>query len=256
MPDAAATELAVLWPDAVTDAAPDADAAPLAIPPVASLNTPAIATCLELTADVYCNVPVLPAVARTASAIAKKVSAPVVVLESARSNQVPSWGLDVALIPVPLPVVGSVAASKALAAVLSAPHAARTTSAPSALVVTEAVVTVVLLAASVLALPVSYGAVWSLPRYATTRATATSPAVRVKVRASDVRSSTLYAIKPEPMELAADVLVFPEDCCVATKPQSAGSEKVAVLRYAIAATSRSPDLRCPGYHVIASLDAK
>lgn len=122
----------------------------------ASLNAAAIITWRALAEMVACIVPVAPAVARTASAMASPWSAPVPVPLSARSIQVPLLGAVVVSV-APDAVVGSVAASKAEAVRLSPALVMATINSPACAVLKPAVVTVALATASVLAEPVSKG---------------------------------------------------------------------------------------------------
>lgn len=100
--------------------------------------------------------------ARTASAIASAWSAPVPVPLSARSIHVPLVGAVVVSV-APEAVVGSVAASKAEVVRLSPQETSATISSPACAVVSDAVVTVWLATPSVLAEPVSKGAVAEPP---------------------------------------------------------------------------------------------
>jgi hypothetical protein len=107
-------------------------------------------------------VPVDPAVARTASAMARVESAPVPVPLSARSIQVPLAGAVVVSV-APDAVVGSVAASNDEVAKLSPPDTIATMSSPACAVVSEPVVTVPDATARVFAEPTSNGAVAEPP---------------------------------------------------------------------------------------------
>lgn len=122
-----------------------------------SLKAAAIITWRALAEMVAWIVPVAPAVARIASAIASPWSAPVPVPLSARSIQVPLVGAVVVSV-APEAVVGSVAASKAEAVRLSPAEVIATMSSPATAVLKPAVVTVPEATARVLALPVSKGA--------------------------------------------------------------------------------------------------
>lgn len=127
----------------------------------ASLNAAAIITCWALTETVAWIVPVAPAVALIASAIASPWSAPVPVPLSARSIHVPAVGAVVVSV-APLAVAGSVA-SKALVVRLSPHDTIATMSSPACAVVSEPVVTVWEAAPRVLAEPTSKGAVVEPP---------------------------------------------------------------------------------------------
>jgi hypothetical protein len=101
-------------------------------------------------------VPVAPAVALTASAIASPWSAPVFVPLSARSIHVPLVGAVVVSV-APEAVAGSVAASNAEAVRLSPAEVMATINSPAWAVSNPAVVAVALATARVLAEPVSKG---------------------------------------------------------------------------------------------------
>ena len=124
------------------------------VPLDGNLNAPTINPCLDEFPAVVCSVPVAPAAVLTAWAKALVVSAPDVVLLSATSPQ--KSGIGLCGPPVATDwLVGLVAAVNSDALVLSAPKKNDTSNSFASAVVIVPVVTVVLIAARVFALPVS-----------------------------------------------------------------------------------------------------